>query len=493
MSYVDWKLCPEPAGPRRVNLQHPILQGLSLRGFWLLNEPGAIAHDAGPHEFSALTTYTNVDAKDTEIDGPFKARGSGGPATVLSFNGTATTSATLANTAATTGPLKPSLPVCVLARVRLKALAVSHTIFNTDAANANTTGYYLQITTGNLVFASFGDNTGTGSTARRSKAGATVLTTDVWYNMAVNIRAATDMDVILDGEDDGGTLSGTGGAMVYTASAAAFGDGAGGAFASNCDIDYLMVFANSVPLDVVRAIQANPFDLLEYFDELAFKAPGGTTFNQALTAAASATATLIKQVGKPLTASSTGTAVLEALKVVLVALTAAASATATLAKQVGKPLAASANGAASLLKNVLKPLTATATGTATLDAIKVVLITLAAAATATASMTRQVGKVLAASGTGAASVTKAITKTLAAAGTGTATLAKSIAKTLVAGASGLASLVADLIAALASRPARYTASDSAVTAWAASDSAVTTYAANDSAVTTWAASDSDAA
>ena len=229
------------------------------------------------------------------------------------------------------------------------------------------------------------------------------------------------------------------------------------------------------------------------FGVAGFKAPGGTTFNQALTASSTATASLIKQVGKPLTASSTATAVLEALKVVLVALTAAASATATLVKQVGKPLTASATGTATLIRGVIKTLSATATGAATLDAIKVVLITLAAAATATASMTRQVGKVLAASGTGAASVTKAITKTLAAAGTGTATLAKSIAKTLVAGASGLASLVADLIAALASRPARYTASDSAVTAWAASDSAVTTYAANDSAVTTWAASDSDAA
>jgi len=127
---------------------------------------------------------------------------------------------------------------------------------------------------------------------------------------------------------------------------------------------------------------------------------GPQTFLQDVAAdAVAVTASMVKQVGKLMTATSVvATATLAAVKVKLQAMTATTVVvTASMVKQVNKIMTATASAVtASIRKQVNKTLTATAVAvTATLSAIRVFLKSMTATSVVvTASMVRQVGKPL---------------------------------------------------------------------------------------------------
>jgi len=68
---------------------------------------------------------------------------------------------------------------------------------------------------GNLLFISVGDGGGTFSADRRSKTGTTAISQDVYYHVTATITDYTDMEIYIDGTNDGGTYSGTGGPISY--------------------------------------------------------------------------------------------------------------------------------------------------------------------------------------------------------------------------------------------------------------------------------------
>jgi len=74
---------------------------------------------------------------------------------------------------------------------------------------------FKQITTGK-VGVQYGDNTACSSAGIRAKVGTTVLTVGKWYHVVGVVRGATDMDIYVNGVDDGGSYSGSGGSMVNT-------------------------------------------------------------------------------------------------------------------------------------------------------------------------------------------------------------------------------------------------------------------------------------
>lgn len=179
-------------------------------------------------------------------------------------------------------------------------------------------------------------------------------------------------------------------------------------------------------------------------------------------ATVTSTASIVKQVGKSLTATVTVTASILAQKVKMQALTATVTTTATIVKQANKFLTATTvTSTASIVKRVNKNMSATVTLTATLAAIKVILRTLTATVTTTATMIRQaritlsstvtlsaslvkqVGKRLTATVTSTATLSalKVILRTLSATVTVTATMTRRVGKTLSATATTTASLV----------------------------------------------------
>jgi hypothetical protein len=66
-----------------------------------------------------------------------------------------------------------------------------------------------------LLLAHIGDGTGKSSNDQRWKAGTTALTVDRWYHVAAVIRGGVDMELYIDGANDGGTYGGSGGSLKY--------------------------------------------------------------------------------------------------------------------------------------------------------------------------------------------------------------------------------------------------------------------------------------
>jgi hypothetical protein len=137
----------------------------------------------------------------------------GDPNTAVYFNGS-TDYLELPNVSM----LKPQLPISLMGWVRFDSpTPTGGTFFNNDFDFDNHSGVWNSFDSQGHLAINFGDATGnTSSPNRRTKVGTTVLTAGQWYHVAFVIRSATDMDIYIDCQNDGGTYSGSGGNIAYT-------------------------------------------------------------------------------------------------------------------------------------------------------------------------------------------------------------------------------------------------------------------------------------
>ncbi|MHC4912688.1 MAG: LamG domain-containing protein [Planctomycetota bacterium] len=120
--------------------------------------------------------------------------------------------------------LKPSLPVTVSAWIKLSGSGKLQRVVSTGEQVPTYYGVWLELLSTDRVHIGFGDGTGSASQAyRRSKFGASVLDTGRWYHVVGVMRGATDMDVYVDGVDDGGNYNGSGGSLAYSDANSAIG------------------------------------------------------------------------------------------------------------------------------------------------------------------------------------------------------------------------------------------------------------------------------
>jgi len=118
--------------------------------------------------------------------------------------------------------LKPPLPVALSAWINLSRNDA--VVICLDESSSIYYGVTLLVDISSHATIGFGDGNGWGSSAyRRSKTGTTTLDTDTWYHVAGVVRGATNMDVYINGVDDGGTYSGTGGSLAYSSANASIG------------------------------------------------------------------------------------------------------------------------------------------------------------------------------------------------------------------------------------------------------------------------------
>jgi hypothetical protein len=93
-----------------------------------------------------------------------------------------------------------------------------------DDLSSRYCGVWLNINHENHLAASFGDGKGQGSAGyRRSREGTTALSLDTWYHVAAVVRGETDMSVYVNGVEDGGPYSGSGGSLAYANGNASIG------------------------------------------------------------------------------------------------------------------------------------------------------------------------------------------------------------------------------------------------------------------------------
>ncbi len=189
-------------------LQRPP-NNLGLVGYWSFNEgTSTIASDFSGRGNNG--TLTSMDANTDWVAGKFGK--------ALDFDGTNDYVSIANNT-----NLKPSLPVTISAWVYFTDTDI-HPIFTNDATSDFYYGVTLQIGTApNVVSVQYGDGGSPGANNRRTKIGTTVLNTNQWYHVAAVVRGATDMDVYVNGINDGGTYSGAGDGVAYTSAGGAVG------------------------------------------------------------------------------------------------------------------------------------------------------------------------------------------------------------------------------------------------------------------------------
>ncbi|MDF1498837.1 MAG: LamG domain-containing protein, partial [Patescibacteria group bacterium] len=112
--------------------------------------------------------------------------------------------------------LKPPLPITILAWVNFEQLGSYEFLFLNDEMVSSYNGFLLAKTSADQIYVNYGDGIGAGPTDRRTKVGTTTLSVETWYHVVAVIRGPSDIDLYINGVDDGGTYSGTGGSMAYT-------------------------------------------------------------------------------------------------------------------------------------------------------------------------------------------------------------------------------------------------------------------------------------
>lgn len=115
--------------------------------------------------------------------------------------------------------LKPDLPISFSFWVKYNNLNTSDTdLFNTSFEDDRNSGVYLtlQASTGNYAVG-FGDGSATySSSTRRSFVSNSPAIPNQWNHVVIVIASATNMNIYVNCEDNGGVHSGSGGALYYS-------------------------------------------------------------------------------------------------------------------------------------------------------------------------------------------------------------------------------------------------------------------------------------
>lgn len=116
--------------------------------------------------------------------------------------------------------IKPGLPITISCWIKPRNLDNPQRIFGNDKWKWEEAYYgvcfsFNSTVSEGLLSTGYGDG-GTGSGARRGKTGTTALEPNHWYHVACVIREPSDMDIYVNGVNDGGTYSRSGGALTYS-------------------------------------------------------------------------------------------------------------------------------------------------------------------------------------------------------------------------------------------------------------------------------------
>ncbi len=122
--------------------------------------------------------------------------------------------------------LKPPLPVTISGWIKLSAINVNQMmIVGIDDRTDYYYGIWFYVTDYDKLAIGYGDGGVKDSGHRRSKVGTTELSPNIWYHVSAVIKGPVDIDIYIDGLDDGGIYSGSGGGLVYSNGNSLIADG----------------------------------------------------------------------------------------------------------------------------------------------------------------------------------------------------------------------------------------------------------------------------
>jgi hypothetical protein len=143
----------------------------------------------------------------------------GNPAGALSFNGYST-----CIDLPYSQRLKPQFPFSVSLWVYLYDSLSALQIFTNDLYDDTYTGCFISTSRDNRIMISYGDGGDLGPCCRRTKMGTTMLSyIQKWYHIVGVFRGPEDMDIYVNGANDGGTYEGDGDSIAYSSNPGSIG------------------------------------------------------------------------------------------------------------------------------------------------------------------------------------------------------------------------------------------------------------------------------
>lgn len=121
--------------------------------------------------------------------------------------------------------LKPTFPVSFSMWVNFHDFAANHSVvFTSDYGIDNHAGAWLNFSVNGRISVNYGNaGGGTTSAQRNTKQSENDLTTNVWFHIALIIRGYNDMEIYINGANDGGTYNGSATTMNYTSTPGSIG------------------------------------------------------------------------------------------------------------------------------------------------------------------------------------------------------------------------------------------------------------------------------
>jgi hypothetical protein len=123
--------------------------------------------------------------------------------------------------------LKPELPVSFSFWIYLYDINNENScVLSTDYQENSYTGIRINLNpTTKEISVSYGDGTpnSTTSSSRRTKTGTTIFQNNTWYCVTFVVKDEQDMNIYINGINDNGTYSGSGGPLAYSSNAGTIG------------------------------------------------------------------------------------------------------------------------------------------------------------------------------------------------------------------------------------------------------------------------------
>jgi len=110
--------------------------------------------------------------------------------------------------------LKPQLPITISLWIRPEIQGRNH-ILTTNYHNSNYYGVFMLVHNDGSIRTGFGDGGTIGAASNRGKYSTTTINANLWYHIVAIYKGPTDIDIYINGINDGGTYAGTGGAINY--------------------------------------------------------------------------------------------------------------------------------------------------------------------------------------------------------------------------------------------------------------------------------------
>jgi hypothetical protein len=162
--------------------------------------------------------------------------------------------------------IKPSLPVTITTWIKPSTVVPSGTnevILALDSQVSNYYGIVLTLETGNLLAAAYCDGGSPGLSSRQSLGGGnTVLQANQWYHVALVLQGPHNLQIYVNGVDDGGIPTGTGGTLAYSNAPSFIGSRGGTERFFNGYMDDMRIYDTALTQQEIAQIIPEPATML---------------------------------------------------------------------------------------------------------------------------------------------------------------------------------------------------------------------------------------